>query len=158
MSLKYFFGVVTIVFVLLLSLFINDKAYGASATATARQVVITALSITNTSDLDFGTAPQGDPAKTVAPSDATAASFNVAGQSNYAYTITLPSTAQMTTAGGGTADKTINVSTFTSNPSSSGTLDAAGNQVLKVGATRDALLATQQPGSYTGTFTVTVIY
>ena len=140
------------------------QAHAASTTGTARQVVISALSIANVSDLDFGTAPAGDVAKTVAPGSSENAdngSFTVTGQANTAYTITLPAdgTVTMTTAGGG-VDKTIAVDSFASFPAAgaNGLLSAGGTQSLFVGATRAALSATQVAGTYTGTYTVTVVY
>lgn len=143
---------------------VAHQAYGVSTTGTARQVVIAALSITNVSDLDFGTAPAGDAQKTVAPGateNAENGSFTVNGQANTAYTITLPTdgTVTMVTGGGG-ANETIAVSTFTSFPAAgaNGLLNGSGTQTLLVGATRAALSASQVAGTYTGTYTVTVVY
>jgi spore coat protein U-like protein len=139
------------------------QALAASATGTARQVVITALAIANVSDLDFGSAAAGDAAKTVAPGtteNAENGSFNVTGQANTAYTITLPATPIQIVTGGAGPDETIEVSDFTSFPAAgaNGLLSAAGAQPLYVGATRAALSATQAAGTYTGTYTVTVVY
>lgn len=138
------------------------NAVAASATGNAVQVVTAALNIANVSSLDFGTAVQGDAAKTVAAGateNAENGSFNVTGQANTAYTITLPAngSVQMTTGGGG-ANETIAVNNFTSFPSNTGMLSAGGSQTLLVGATRAALGAAQVAGSYTGTYTVTVVY
>lgn len=140
------------------------QAHAASTTGTAKQVVISALAITNVSDLDFGTAAPGDAAKLVAPGtseNAENGSFTVAGQANTAYTITLPAdgTVTMVTGGGG-ANETIAVDTFTSYPAAgaNGLLDGTGNQPLYVGATRAALGAGQVAGNYAGTYTVTVVY
>jgi len=132
-----------------------------STTADAVATVIASISITKTQNLNFGTAAPGDNAKAVLATDATnAAAFTVSGQANKSYSITLPSTAiTMTTSGSAPiADRSIDVSNFTSNPSGSGTLDGTGNQTLRVGATRDVIRATQQAGDYSGTFTVTVAY
>jgi len=129
------------------------KSLAASATANATQTVIAAIAITKVTDLDFGSAPQGDPQKTVAP--AAGASFSITGAPNTAYTITVPSDGTVTMANGG---NTIAVDSFTSSPSATGTLDGAGAQTLRVGATRAALAGNQAVGSYTGTFTVTVVY
>lgn len=141
-----------------------NSSFAASTTGTAKQVVIAAISIANVSDLDFGTAPAGDAAKTVAPGtseDAENGSFTVSGAANTAYTITLPAdgTVTMTTGGGG-ANETIAVSTFTSSPAagSNGLLSGTGTQNLYVGATRAALGAAQVAGNYTATYTVTVVY
>lgn len=146
------------------SYLISQNSFAASTTAQALQQVLAALTITQVSDLDFGTAAAGDVAKTVAPGaaeDAENASFSVTGEANTAYTITLPadSTVVMTTGGGG-ANETIAVDTFTSNPAAgaNGLLDGSGQQDLFVGATRAALGASQVAGAYTATFTVDVVY
>jgi spore coat protein U-like protein len=142
----------------------TNNAYAASTTGNAIQTVIAALSIANVSDLNFGSAPAGDVAKTVAPGaseDATNGSFTVTGQASTAYTITLPvdGVVTMITAGGG-VDKTIAVDSFLSFPAAgaNGLLSSTGSQSLFVGATRAALGATQVAGAYTGTYTVTVVY
>ena len=142
----------------------GTAAFAASTTANAIQTVIAALSIAKVSDLDFGTAPAGDVAKTVAPGtveDASNASFTVTGAPSTAYTITLPAdgTVTMQTAGGG-LNKDIAVNSFASFPAAgaNGMLSAGGTQLLLVGATRAALGAAQVAGSYTASFTVTVIY
>jgi hypothetical protein len=133
-------------------------SWAASATSNAVQVVFEAISITTNSNLDFGSAPQGDAAKAVAASDASAASFTVSGDPNRAYTITIPRSVTMATDGGGAANKEIAVSDFVSSPSGTGTIGAGGTQSLKVGATRAALASDQTAGSYTGAFTVSVVY
>ncbi len=147
------------------SMFTYQNVHAASTTANATQVVIAAIAISKVSDLDFGTGIQGDAALPVAPGsseNASNASFSVTGNPNATYTIDLPadSTIKMITGGGGSANTEINVDSFVSNPAegTGGTLSAGGSQTLFVGATRAALLATQTPGSYTGSFTVTVAY
>jgi hypothetical protein len=146
------------------SLFLGrgQVAHAISTTADALQVVVASLAIAKVSDLDFGSAPQGDPSKAVAPGTAEAsdnASFNITGAPSTAYTITLPSdgTVIMQTAGGG-VNKDIAVNSFSSFPSATGLLDGGGSQLLLVGATRASLGAAQVTGSYTGSFTVTVAY
>ena len=140
----------------------THQAFAASTTGNAIQQVIAALSITNVSDLDFGSAAPGDALKVVAPGAAENAengSFTVTGQPSTAYTITLPAdgTVTMITGGGG-ANETIAVSSFSSFPSGTGMLNGSGTQTLLVGATRAALGASQVAGSYTASYTVTVVY
>jgi len=140
----------------------SKNAFAASATGNATQTVTAAISIANVSDLAFGTAVQGDAAKTVVPGAAENAdngSFTVSGAPSTAYTITLPADGDVVlqTAGGG-VDKDIAVTAFTSFPSATGTIGAGGTQLLLIGATRAALSATQVAGSYTDTYTVTVVY
>lgn len=141
---------------------VSQYAIAAATTGNAVQVVTAAIAITNVSDLDFGSAPQGDAQKTVAPGAAENAengSFTVTGTPNAAYTITLPSNGSviMQTGAGG-ANETIAVNNFTSFPSGNGTLSAGGSQLLLVGATRAALGASQVVGNYTAAYTVTVVY
>lgn len=144
----------------------SASAVAATATAEALQIVEAAIAITKNSDLDFGTGSQGDASKTVVPdSSETAenASFLVTGEANKAYTIALPADGDviMKKDGvGGSADSEIAVNQFDSFPAAgaNGVLDGSGQENLYVGATRDALLATQESGSYTDTFTVTVFY
>ncbi len=140
-------------------------AQAATDTAQALQLVLAPIAIAQVSDLDFGSGFAGDPAKTVAPGaveDAENASFAVSGAANTAYTITLPADGAVTmiTGAGATANEQIGVNSFLSNPAAgaNGLLDGTGNQDLFVGATRDALLATQSAGSYAATFTVDVVY
>lgn len=140
----------------------SEKAMAASTTADAKQIVTSAITITKVSDLEFGSAAQGDAAKTVAPGaaeNAENASFTVAGAPNTAYTVTLPANGTVTMqTGAGGANETIAVSAFTSFPATSGMISAGGSQLLLVGAQRAALGASQVAGSYTASFTVAVVY
>lgn len=147
------------------SYFKNEVAQAASDTAQALQIVQAAISIAFVSDLNFGTAVQGDAASTVAPGaaeNADNASFLVTGEPALAYTISLPANGivVMTTGAGVAANEQIAVNNFVSNPAAgaNGLLGAGGTQSLFVGATRAALLATQVTGSYSDTFTVDVVY
>ena len=83
-----------------------------------------------------------------------AASFTVAGQASYTYAITLPTSCTITDG----ASHNMTVATFTSNPSSTGTL-SSGTQNISVGATL-TVAAAQTPGTYTTStpFTVSVNY
>jgi hypothetical protein len=135
-----------------------NQAFAVSATGTARQVVVAAIAIANVSDLLFPQALPGAAAATVVPGAAENAnngSFNVTGQASTAYTITLPTTINMTNGA-----NTIAVNTFVSFPAAgaNGLLSAGGSQLLLVGATRAALAANQALGTYTGTYTVDVVY
>jgi len=51
----------------------------------------------------------------------------------------------------------MTVNTFTSTPSGTGQLSVLGSQALTVGATL-VVGASQASGSYSGTFSVTVVY
>ena len=129
-----------------------------------------AIGLTKVTDLVFGDLTAGATAGTVriGPGGARSrtggvtllastfdnASFTVSTPSGSRnYTIILPGSATLTSGGG----FTMTVDTFTSNPSGSGRT-AAGTlmQTLNVGATLH-VSANQRPGTYSGTFTVTVI-
>ena len=119
------------------------------------------IKIVTVSQLDFGTAAQGDPSKQVLPGttdNAANASFLVTGDNNRAFTIALPVTAVNIQTGTGPTLDTIALSSFASFPSGSGALDAAGNRTLLVGATRAALRVNQRAGLYSGSYTITVVY
>jgi uncharacterized protein DUF4402 len=139
-----------------------------SANATAR--IITPISLTKNTDMNFGDVVASGSLGTVILSTAaarsttggaslgsatgvTAGSFAVAGQPSATYAITLP--ASVTVDDGAT--HTMTVDTFNSNPSGTGALSGAGTQTLLVGATLH-VGANQVAGSYTGSFNVTVTY
>lgn len=144
-----------------------------NATATASATIVTPLAIANATDMDFGNIAVSASAGTVVISPAgvrsvtggatlpavtgtvTAATFDVTGQANYTYSITLPAAATTITSGA----NTMTVDTWTSNPTPSGTLDGTGAQTLQVGATLN-VGGGQAAGTYiSGTpFTVTVNY
>jgi hypothetical protein len=144
-----------------------------SATATATATIVTPISITKNTDMNFGNvAVQSTNGGTVVMTPAsvrsatggvtlpttagtvTAASFTVNGTAGYTYTITLPSSPLTITNAG----NTMTVTNFTSSPSGTGTL-TGGTQTLNVGATLN-VAAAQPAGVYiSGTpFTVTVNY
>ncbi len=152
---------------------INRASAQSSATATATATIVTPITISKTTDMNFGNvAVQASNPGTVVMTpagvrSATAgvtlpatsgtvsnASFAIAGQSGYTYAITLPSS---TTITDGTNNMTVDA--FTSNPSGTGTL-TGGSQTLNIGATLH-VLGGQVPGVYANTgspFTVTVNY
>lgn len=138
-----------------------------SANATAR--IVTPISISKTTDLNFGDVVASGSVGTVVVSTAgarsstggaslgngtsvSAAAFTVGGQANATYSITLPASATVTSGA-----NSMTVDTFTSNPSGTGNLGAGGSQTLNVGGTLN-VGASQATGSYTGTFSVTVTY
>ena len=145
-----------------------------SASATAGVTIVTPIAITKTVDMNFGNVAVSASSGTVIldtdgnrsltggitlPTTAgtvTSASFAVTGAANYTYSITLPSTdVTLTKAGGGA---TMLANSFTSFPSTVGTLNASGEQTLKVGATLN-VLGNQSAGQYISSgFNVTVNY
>jgi hypothetical protein len=142
----------------------------ASTTASAGARIITPISITKTTDLNFGDVVAGSSAGSVVLTTAAArsstggttlgngtgvaaAAFTVAGQASSTYAITLPASTVSITSGA----NSMTVDNFTSNPAGTGTLSTGGSQALAVGGTLN-VGASQATGSYTGTFTVTVNY
>ena len=77
--------------------------------------------------------------------------FNVSGYSSESYSVTLPSSATLTSGG-----NTMTVDTFTHDAGGSPSL-SSGSDNFNVGATLN-VGATQTGGAYTGTFAVTVGY
>ncbi len=144
-------------------------ARAASATANSTVTILAPVTITKTADLVFGTVAPAATAGTVtmSPADArsatgavdlsqtvagNAAKFNMTGNANSTFSITLPSSTSLTGPG---AAMTLNA--FTSTPSATGTFNSSGSATLAVGGTL-AIGANQVAGSYTGSFSVTVDY
>lgn len=146
-------------------------AQSSSATATATAVIVSPITLTRVADMSFGNiiadvdggtvllVPAGTRTLTgltspSLPGTVTAASFNVTGLANATYAITLPATHDISN---GVQSMTVNA--FTSTPTPTGTLDAAGTQTINVGATLN-VGANQASGTYTNAagFTVTVNY
>lgn len=153
-----------VAFTVFITLAYSNIIYARSATASAQsiQTVFGCLSIHKKSDLNFGEAPQGDPAKTVIPAqfeNSENASFEVEGERGVSFSIILPSdnTIKMTVDGGG-LNREIAVNKFTSYPHGQVTIGLLGEEHIYVGATRNKLSSSQKPGKYVGTFTVTVVY
>lgn len=165
---------------LVLTLLVAGLAFNANAqtgdpvdaTATATATIVTPITLTKTGDMNFGNitatadggtvvlAPAGTRTATGVQLPATtgtvsAAGFSVAGEANYAYTVSLPTTHTLTETVGGTA--TMTLGTFTHN--STETLDGSGAATFSVGATL-TLAANQASGTYTNAtgFTVSVVY
>ena len=141
----------------------------ASASATASATVYTPITLTKTTNLQFGNVFSTTAGGTVTVSSAgvesssptglfaaantpTAASFTVGGADNAVFAITLPASASLTSGA-----NTMTVNTFTSSLGATSTLSAAGAATLNVGANL-VLGASQAAGSYTGSFSVTVAY
>ncbi len=84
----------------------------------------------------------------------TAGTFNVEGEANASYQITFPTSTTIN----GPSSATMTVKTFTSNkPNNKSTLNGDGEDDFSVGATL-VVGNNQTPGSYSGTYTVTVTY
>jgi len=144
-----------------------------SATATATATIVTPISITKNVDMNFGNisatnagtvvlVPAGTRTNSggvTLPASAgtvSAAEFNVTGTAGFTFGISLPQTELILT--NATGNQTMTVNTFTSTPSSTGTL-TTGATSLKVGATLN-VKSGQAAGIYTNAagFNVIVNY
>ncbi len=130
-----------------------------------------AQSITRTADLSFGafTAGSGGTVAVAASGlrtrtggvilvnqggSASAAQFNVSGTGGAVVILTLPADGTVTLSDG---SHTMALNTFVSSPVGLGTLSGGGTLSFSVGATL-SVGASQPPGSYSGVFSVTVVY
>ncbi len=151
-----------------------SNAQAADGTATATATIATAIGIAKTVDMDFGSISAGGTTGTVilatdgsrtttggtsvlSGGPGAAASFDVTGEGNNTYSITLPGSVTLTGPGSPGTDMIAN--NFVSLPLTTGTL-SSGAQTLVVGATLAVDTAgNQTAGAYTSaTFTVTVNY
>lgn len=137
------------------------QAHAAQGIGRATMKVVTAIAVTNVSDLIFTEAAAGAAGETVMPDNvetAQNASFTVTGEPNRAVNVTLPAdgSVKMMLGAGGSADTEIPVNQFTSSTLTQ--IDASGTSSLYVGATRADLTATQTSGDYEGNFIVDVVY
>ena len=146
-----------------------------TASATATATIVTPIAITKATDMNFGNVAVSssggtvvlDPAGTRSSTGGvtlpatvgtvSAASFKVTGESNFTYSISLPSNSYILKKAG-PGNKTMRVNAFTSSPSGTGAL-SSGTQLLKVGATLK-VNGSQEAGAYTNAtgFEVTVNY
>ena len=137
------------------------------ATADVTATLLAPISISSSGDLAFGTMLTTGTAGTVTVTPAgvrtcspevdcfggfpAAASFDVTGASGATYSITLPSSATLTSGG-----DTMTIDTFNHDAGGTPTL-SGGSDTFNVGATLN-VGATQAGGTYSGTFSVTVNY
>ena len=87
-------------------------------------------------------------------SSGTAAQFTVSGTAETTYTITLPADGAVLLSSSG---RSMAINGFTSSPGNTITMPLNGTQLLNIGATLTVGNA-QAPGSYTGSFPVTLNY
>ena len=150
-----------------------------TATATASAKILTALTIEKKVDLDFGTIGAkttptiakintaglrtGSTTDLIATGLGAAAEFEIKGDKGSLFSITYPSTDTNLSSGASPAMK-IHASDWVSKIDGgaetslmTGSIDASGVTVLKVGATLQ-VAASQPSGSYSGPFSVTVNY
>ena len=145
---------------------VSGAANAATADGTARATILQQVTVTNTSDLQFGTVAIGTGGGTVTVSTAgarscgttlvcsgatTAAGFSVAGATGMAVGISVPGSVTLTEVGGASMAATLNAS------ASSLTLAGTSADAFTVGGSLN-VGGTQAAGAYAGTFTVTVAY
>jgi hypothetical protein len=153
--MKYLLSIITFFFLFYSSAFAQSND---SATNQAVVTIKASISITAVDQLRFSDASPNDLAETVTSASTEAASFNISGEDNSFYSITLPTTIDMITAGGGTPQTEIEVNTFEHDKGVTPQLDGSGLDTVKVGATRAAILSDQTSGIYSGNFDVAVNY
>jgi hypothetical protein len=145
-------------------------AIAATATATVSADIISTINVGARNGLIFGDISSSSVAGTVilstsgnrtttggatvnSSSSGSPATFDVSGDANASFSITLPVSI---TLSDGSSNNMI-VDNFTSSPSPAGVLDSSGKQSLFVGATLN--VSSNQPfGSYSGLMSVTVDY
>ena len=148
----------------------SQQADAASTTATVEANIVSTINITAQNGIVFGDiGASGIPGTVTIDVDGsrtstggatinsntagTPATFEVSGDPNALYVITLPDSIVITSAAG----DSMTVDNFTSAPSVSGQLDSSGKQNLNVGARMN--VGSFQPfGAYTGIMTTTVEY
>lgn len=151
----------------------KTSTWKGSATATASATIIQPINIQNTGDLQFGNiAVNNQPGTVVVATNSSrtstggitlpsntgnisAASFDVTGEQNDTYALSLPTSA---TLSDNNNNNTMTVNNFVSSLDNNvGTLSNQGTDAFTVGATLN-VDANQPAGTYTGTFDVTVNY
>lgn len=161
--------------VLALAIAGSGSAIAANAVATSTSTVVSAINITKSSDLAFGSfaASAAPGTVTVTPggtrtagggvtavgTTATAARFDVTGQAGLGYTISIVSTPL--SDGGSNSMTFTEISDLAASANTTGTVTAGtltgGAQSFYVGGVL-AVAANQAAGSYSGTVTATVNY
>lgn len=142
----------------------------ATATATATAEVLTSLTLTADSSLQFGQIAANTGGTLLINADSTVsatgslvsagtrspASFTVTGSPSAMVVVSLPTAATTLTRSGGS--ETMALDGFNSNPNGAFQLDAAtGQGTFSVGGMLH-VAASQVPGTYSGTFNVAVEY
>jgi hypothetical protein len=156
----------------LVGIFTSTSVFAqATATANASATIVTPISISKNTDMNFGNiatdgsvgtvvltpaagrTPSGGVTLPATVGSVTAASFTVSGSGSYTYAITLPSSVIIASG----SDQ-MTVDNFTCTPGATGTL-SSGEEIITVGATLN-LVASQAEGAYTSAtpFAVTVNY
>jgi hypothetical protein len=162
----------------------GPAVFAQSASVTSTATIVVPITASATSPLAFGTVTRGG-TSTVAATNAAAGAVTFGGDESDQITVTVPSTATISTTSGAGASMTVTIaratlrSNTTNNQGTGTTLDASsgsattslssdasgdgvnsdglGQLYLWIGGSVTAA-ATQQRGSYSGTFTVSAVY
>ncbi len=149
--------------------FATSAQAATTATGTATAEVLSSLTVTATADLAFGQIAANTGGTVTVNANSTVAStgalistgtrapaaFDVVGSPNSMVVVTLPAAPVNLTRVAGT--ETMSLGGFNTNPNGAFQLDAAGNGTFNVGGTL-TVASGQVPGTYTGTFSVSVEY
>lgn len=152
---------------------LSSHAFAASVNGNAQAVVIAPLSISETQGLNFGSFAPAAGATTVvvttagavssaaadliAGSGAQAGGFDVSGEAGYAFTVTMPVSATLTSGANSMTITAWSTATGSTGAGTAGTLDGTGADTVQVGGTL-SVGGGQAAGTYTGTYAVTVDY
>ena len=168
---KAHLSVMVLAMTLAVSLFCHSRfVLAATATTTVDANIVSTISITAQNGIVFGDIGASSIPGTITISvdgsrtstggatintntSGTPANFEVAGDPNALFMITLPDSVVITSSAG----DTMTVDNFTSSPSVNGQLDSSGRLNFKVGATMN-VIGFQPFGAYTGIMSATVEY
>jgi hypothetical protein len=172
-----------IILIVLAMLSVGSKAMAQSASLTSSATIVTPIAATATAPLAFGTITKGQ-TSSVAATTGSAGAVTFSGDESDNITITIPATATISTTSGAGASMTVTIdrANLRGNMTTSGTgavlnatagsvttalssdasgdahnSDGLGQLYLTIGGSV-APTATQQRGSYSGTFTVSAAY
>lgn len=148
--------------------FASAASAATSATANASAEVLSTLTLTADSALNFGQIAANTGGTVTVNADGTVvpsgtlistgtrapAGFTVTGTNNANVVLTLPASATLTRSGG---TETMTITGFNSNPPGAFQLSGTGSATFNVGGTL-GVAAAQAAGVYNGTFSVSVEY
>jgi hypothetical protein len=148
--------------------FASAASAATSATANASAEVLTTLTLTANSSLNFGQIAANTGGSVTVNADSTASSsgtlistgtrapagFTVTGTPNANVVLTLPTSATLTRSGG---TETMSISGFNANPAGAFQLGSTGSSNFSIGGTL-TVASGQVAGVYNGTFSVSVEY
>ncbi|MGD8570053.1 MAG: DUF4402 domain-containing protein [Gammaproteobacteria bacterium] len=149
----------------------SSQAMAGSTTGNASAVIVTPITISQTTQMNFGSIGPAAAASTVVLDTANSVTsatadvvpgtgaasgvFSVAGEAGFTYAVTLPASTSLSDGGG----NTMTVDTWTTSAASGATptLSGGGTDTVNVGATLH-VGANQAAGNYSGTYTISVNY